>query len=46
MEGWKTETKEIKQLEEFLKNARLFLNTFESLLALRGSKKKDIEISK
>jgi len=34
VEGWKSDTNKIKQLEEFPKNARLFLNKIESLLGI------------
>ncbi|WP_420421885.1 adenylosuccinate synthase [Simkania sp.] len=34
VEGWQTDTSEIKQLEEFPKNVRLFLNKLESLLGI------------
>lgn len=34
VEGWQTETKEIKQLEEFPKNVRIFLSTLETLLGV------------
>lgn len=34
VEGWQTNTSEIKKLEEFPKNVRLFLNKLESLLEI------------
>jgi len=34
VEGWESDTSEIKQLEEFPKNVRLFLNKLESLLGI------------